>query len=175
VTPLLNGKPVHEAVRRLDVGGKHMTNYLIELLAIHEVSLTEDPWIANEVKEACCYVTDDFKRDMEKTWRSNTMDTSVVVDVQLPDYQEFFKAIVKPYEAKTTLRKSPSVPTIGNERFQVPEIVFDPGDIGMTEAGLPELIMQSIALLPEALQPAMLSDIKIVGGNAQIPGFVKRL
>jgi len=167
---------VHEAIRRLDVGGKHMTNYLIELLAIHEVSLSEDPWIANEVKEACCFVTDDFKRDMEKTWRGHKMDPSIVVDVQLPDYQEVSKPIVNEYQPKTSVvRKRVDFPTLGNERFQVPEIVFDPGDIGMTEAGLSELIMQSIAILPEGLQPAMFSNIMIVGGNARIPGFLERL
>lgn len=176
VTPLLNGKPIHEAIRRLDVGGKHLTNYLIELMAVHVVSLAEDPWIANEVKEAICQVSHDFNRDMEKTWRSNTMDPSIVVDVQLPDYQEFSKVVVMPYEPKaSTARNKIEIPTLGNERFQVPEIIFDPGNIGMTESGLPEMIMQSIASLPEALRPIMLSDILIVGGNAQIPGFINRL
>lgn len=176
VTPVIDGRPVQAAIRRLDIGGKHLTNYLAELLAIHEVSLKEDPWIANEVKEACCFISDDFKRDMEKTWRGHNMDPSLALDVQLPDYQEFSKVIVKPYEPKSQNPRSRSdVATIGNERFQVPEVLFNPGDIGMVEGGLPELIMQSVGQLPEALQHAMFANILAVGGNTLIPGFLGRL
>jgi actin-related protein 6 len=176
VTPLVNGHPVQTAVRRLDIGGKHLTNYLIELLAIHEISLKDDPWIANEVKEACCFVTDNFKRDMEKTWRGHRMDPSIVVDCQLPDYQTNFNVKVQPYEVRDQFSKNKSsITTLGNERFQVPEILFKPGDIDMTEPGIPDLIMQSISSLPEGLQPLMFGNIIVVGGNAKVPGFLDRL
>lgn len=176
VTPLLNGCTVQDAVRRLDVGGKHLTNYLSELLAIHEISLKDDPWIANEVKETACFVTDDFRRDVERTWRGHCMDPSIVVDCQLPDYQEYFKVIVRPYEAKDAMFKAKhNIATLGSERFQVPELLFTPGDIGMVEGGLAELTMQSIGLLPEGLRAGLLANILLVGGNARIPGFVDRL
>ncbi|KAF2663693.1 Actin/actin-like protein [Microthyrium microscopicum] len=176
VTPLVNGQPVQSGIRRLDIGGKHLTNYLSELLAIHEVSLKEDPWIANEVKEACCFITDDFKRDMERTWRGHNMDPTICVDVQLPDYQEFSNVVVKPFEPKAaSLRTKSDVATLGNERFQVPEILFNPGDIGMVEGGLAELVMQSVSQLPESLQHLMLANVLLVGGNALLPGFLERL
>jgi actin-related protein 6 len=177
VTPLLNGHPLQDAVRRLDVGGKHLTNYLAELLAIHELSLKEDPWIANEVKEATCFVTESFREDMEKTWRSHQMDSTIVVDVQLPDYQDYFNVIVRPYDgAKDPLYKAKSsIITLGNEQFQVPELLFTPGDIGMLEGGLPELVMQSVGVLPEGLRPGMLANIMVVGGNVKLRGFMSRL
>jgi actin-related protein 6 len=176
VTPVVKGRPIHDAVRRLDIGGKHLTNYLTELLAIHEISLKEDPWIANEVKEATCFVSDNFRRDMERTWRAHEMDPPVAVDVQLPDYQEYFKAIARPYSAKDQASKSKAnIATLGNERFQVPELLFNPNDVGMHEAGLPELVLQSVGILPEGLRPDMLANILVVGGNARIPGFVERL
>lgn len=176
VTPLINGRPVHSAIRRLDVGGKHLTNYLAELLAIHEISLKEDPWIANELKEQCCFVTNDFRTDMERTWRDNKMDPSIVVDCQLPDYQNQHKVTVTPYEAKDQLFKNKaSILTMGNERFQVPEILFNPGDIGMTEAGLAEVILQSITALPVGIQAVMFENILVIGGNAKIPGYLERL
>lgn len=176
VTPVVDGRPVHAAIRRLDVGGKHLTNYLAELLAIHEISLKEDPWIANELKEAVCYVSDDFKRDMERTWRGHRMDPSIVVDCQLPDYQEISNVVVKPYEAKDPMHKTKfNITTVGNERFQVPEILFNPSDVGMAQAGLPGLIVQSISALPEGLRPAIFENIFAVGGNSKIPGYMKRL
>jgi actin-related protein 6 len=177
VTPLLNGHPLQDAVRRLDIGGKHLSNYLAELLAIHELSLKEDPWIANEVKEATCFVSDSFQADMERTWRAHQMDPTTVVDCQLPDYQDFSKVIVKPYDGAKdpTYKAKSSIITLGNEQFQVPELLFTPGDIGMLEGGLPELVMQSIGVLPEGLRPGMLANILVVGGNATIRGFMERL
>ena len=65
--------------------------------------------------------------------------------------------------------------TLGNERFTVPELLFNPGDIGMKQAGLPDTIMQSMSGLPPGLWTAMLSNILVVGGNANLPGFVDRL
>jgi actin-related protein 6 len=153
-----------------------LTNYLAELLAIHEISLKEDPWIANELKEAVCYVSDNFKHDMERTWRGHHMDPSIVVDCQLPDYQENSNVIIKPFEAKDQLHKSKfNITTVGNERYQVPEILFNPGDVGLAQAGLPELIVQCINTLPEGLRPVMFENILAVGGNSKIPGYVKRL
>jgi actin-related protein 6 len=176
VTPLINGRPVQPAIRRLDIGGKHLTNYLAELLAIREVSLKEDPWIANQLKEKCCFVTDNLKRDIERTWRRHDMDPSIVVDCQLPDYVHSSDVIVKPYEPKDDMLKNKSnIATLGNERFQVPEILFNPGDIGMREGGLAEVILQSICSLPMSLQSVMLENVLVVGGNANIPGFIERL
>ena len=175
-TPLINGAPVQPSIRRLDIGGKHLTNYLAELLAIHEISLKEDPWIANEVKEECCFVSNDFQRDVERTWRGHQMDPSIVVDCQLPDYQHNSKVIVKSYEPRDQVFKNKSnITTVGNERFQVPEILFKPGDIGMREGGLADVVIESIFSLPTSLQPVMFENILVVGGNAKIPGFLQRL
>ena len=65
--------------------------------------------------------------------------------------------------------------TLGNERFSVPELLFNPGDIGMKQAGLPESIMQSLKSVPTALWAAMLANIYIVGGNAKLKNFAERL
>lgn len=44
---------------------------------------------------------------------------------------------------------------LANERFAVPEILFNPSDIGIQEMGIPEAIVYSIQNLPEgALIPA---------------------
>lgn len=38
-----------------------------------------------------------------------------------------------------------------NERFAVPEILFNPSDIGIQEMGIPEAIVYSIQNLPEGM------------------------
>ncbi|RYG67442.1 hypothetical protein EON77_16495 [bacterium] len=54
-------------------------------------------------------------------------------------------------------------------------MIFTPSDIGMPQAGLAEVIVQSLSTLPAGLWPAMLANVIVVGGNAKLPGFVERL
>lgn len=43
-----------------------MTNYLKELLSYRQFDLMGENYIVNSVKEACCFVTLDYERDMER-------------------------------------------------------------------------------------------------------------
>src|SRR5690606_22691014 len=70
---------------------------------------------------------------------------------------------------------SEDVMTLGNERFTVPEILFNPRDIGMKQAGISETVMQSLSVLPTGLHPSFLANVLVVGGNASIPGFIERM
>ena len=51
--------------RRIDVGGKLLTNHLKEMLSYRQLDLMGETYITNEVKERCCYVSLDYSRDME--------------------------------------------------------------------------------------------------------------
>jgi actin-related protein 6 len=92
---------------------------------------------------------------------------------------------MKPYDPELTIKKRMGLAgtgdlvdnymTLGNERFTVPELFFNPGDLGMKQAGIHEIVMQSLSKLPPGLWPVMLANILVVGGNAKIPGFVERL
>lgn len=52
---------------RLDVGGKLLTNHLKELVSFRQWNMMEETYIVNEIKEACCYVSNDYNNDMEKS------------------------------------------------------------------------------------------------------------
>lgn len=41
--------------------------------------------------------------------------------------------------------------TMNNERFTVPEILFNPSDIGMDQAGIPEAIVDAISSCDEGM------------------------
>ena len=41
---------------------------------------------------------------------------------------------------------------IGNERFTVPEILFHPSDIGINEAGVPEMLTQVANKCPKQME-----------------------
>ena len=195
VTPLYKGRPIHQAVRRLDLGGKFLTNYLKELVSIRHYNMLDETYLMNEVKEAVCFVSQDFKRDIEQVGRGNSSgrkgsvakDNAIVVDYVLPDYNAHKQGFMRPHDpsAAAKLRKLGSLAgagetieeymTLGNERFTVPELLFSPGDVGLKQEGLPGIVMQSLSGLPPGLWPVMLANILVVGGNSMMEGFMPRL
>lgn len=193
VTPIYKGQALQRAVRRLDIGGKHLTNYLKEIVSMRQYNMVDETYIMNEVKETSCFVSNDFAGDMEKTWKTGRTrqtgpEEGVVVDYVLPDPNAGKKGFMRPHDPLLHAKKkkgavsglgaevlSEDVLVLGNERFAVPEILFTPGDIGMKQAGIPEIILQSLSVLPTGLHPAFLANVLVVGGNSLIPGFMERL
>ncbi|KUJ20841.1 Actin/actin-like protein [Mollisia scopiformis] len=194
VTPLLLGRPIQPAIRRLDVGGKLLTNYLTRLLSLRQYDMRNDTYLVNEIKEATCYVSKDFKADMEQTWkgpkgdRRATYETGggIAKDYVLPDYHALTKGFVRDHDpdAATKLKEltkgkpigaSEDVLTLRNERFTVPELLFNPSDIGLRQSGIAQQILDSLSTVPMGLWPGFLANIIVVGGNANIEGFIIRL
>lgn len=188
ITPLIHGRPIHPAIRRLNVGGKHLTNYLAELISLRHFSLMDEPYTTAQIKEDCCFVSQSFKTDLEATWKGTKTPSPIVVDYVLPDYDRVHRGFTRPHDASYAAKmerlgvKQPTDPLavreevfpLGNERFVVPELLFNPGDIGIPEDGIPETVMQSLAAVPEALWQGLLGNVLLVGGNTLLEGFVER-
>ncbi|CAK7218273.1 Actin-related protein 6 [Sporothrix bragantina] len=209
VTPVLHGRPIHRAVRRLDVGGKLLTNYLTKLLSVRHYDMRHDTYIVNEMKEKACYVALNFAADLDKTWKGPRVNVGEVNDAKrrrldvfrsgsdgiakeyvLPDYHTRTAGIVRDYDATAAAARTrrggaaedlgtpalnEDVLVLRNERFTVPELLFNPADIGLQQPGLPDLVAQSVHALPVGLWPALLANVVVVGGCAELPGFVQRL
>jgi actin-related protein 6 len=192
ILPLYNGKLIQSAVRRLTVGGKLMTNYLKELSSLRHYNMMEETYLLNEIKEAVSYVvpsSQQFAKDLERTWKGRLgdkreLDSSVVVDYVLPDYENAIHGHARPHDAaKSRMRRGlqplqgprEDLLPLGNERFAVPELLFNPADIGIQEAGIPGAVMESLNGLPEALRVGLLANVVVVGGNSLIAGFIYRL
>jgi actin-related protein 6 len=62
---VLPGSIQWPSVRRLDVGGKLLTNHLKELVSFRHWDMTESTHVINQIKERCCFVSRDFARDLE--------------------------------------------------------------------------------------------------------------
>ncbi|KAI5246242.1 actin-related protein-like protein 6 [Aureobasidium subglaciale] len=186
VTPLLAGRPIHTAVRRLDIGGKHLSNYLAELISLRHFSLIDEPHIVSQIKEDACYLSSDFPADLDAAKRK---DPSIVVDYVLPDYERHHRGFTRPHDGSYKAKmerlgvRQPEDPLstreevfpLANERFVVPEMLFTPSDIAMPQSGIAETLMQSLGVLPELLWQPMLANILLVGGNTLLPGFVERV
>ncbi|TGJ81928.1 hypothetical protein E0Z10_g6826 [Xylaria hypoxylon] len=191
VTPVFQGKPIHSAVRRLDVGGKFLTNYLTRVLSLRHYDMRSETYIVNEMKEAACYVSLDFQRDLERSWKGTRGERrepyisggGVAKDYVLPDFHSRSHGVVRDYDPVQASRakrlavgeSSEDVLTLRNERFTIPELLFNPSDIGMRQPGLPDLVLQSLQCLPHGLWPGFLANILVVGGNSLFDGFIQRL
>ncbi|KEY73679.1 hypothetical protein S7711_07725 [Stachybotrys chartarum IBT 7711] len=192
ITPLLKGRPLHSAIRRLDIGGKLLTNFLTRLISVRHFDVRNDTYIVNEMKEAACYVSLDFKGDLEKSWKGTRGEkrqdyisgAGIAKDYVLPDFHARSKGILREFDpARNSKAKklaagaesAEDVLTLRNERFSVPELIFNPSDVGMRSPGIADLLYQSIQDLPIGLWPGLLANIVVVGGNTMFRGFVERL
>ncbi|KAK6532237.1 Actin- protein 6 [Arthrobotrys megalospora] len=172
--PIINGKPYQAGIRRIDVGGKVLTNYLKETFSIRQLNMMDETYIVNEIKESCCYVSGDPKRDLDICKRQKRND--IVKEYVLPDYKNLHKGLLRDVSERHHLGKDlEQTLVIGNERFMAPELLFHPGDVGYRQAGLSEVVMRSVDSVPDEYRALLLANIVLVGGNALLKGLKERL
>ena len=61
------------------------------------------------------------------------------------------------------------------ERFTVPELLFQPREAGIAQAGLAHAVAEAIAASPAPLRAGLWASIALVGGGAALPGLEARL
>ncbi|EZA48624.1 hypothetical protein DMN91_012514 [Ooceraea biroi] len=170
VVPYISNARVKEGIRRIDVGGKLLTNHLKEIISYRQLHVMDETYVINQVKEDSCFVSQDLVKDMELARRKLESNT-VAKDYVLPDYTSLRRGYLKdpePPNEQQTLR-------LTNERFAIPEILFHPSDVGIRQMGIPEAILDSIKTCNEEMWPHFLSNIILTGGNAKFPGFKDRI
>ncbi|KAL4073333.1 actin family [Scleroderma yunnanense] len=172
VVPIINHQIQWHAVKRLDVGGKLLTNQLKEVVSYRQWNMMDETHLVNHVKESCCYVSTQFSTDLE-TCRLKPKKNEIVQEYLLPNY-----AINRGGEVRKPgydVTSTDQVLVMENERFTIPELLFRPDDIGLEHSGLPGTIATSISLLPHDLQGMFWANIGLIGGNTEFPGFHERL
>lgn len=152
--------------------------------------MRNDVYIVNEMKEAACYITPDFKADLERSWKGTKGERrpeyisggGIAKDYILPDFHARSKGILCEYDParhsrarKAAGQSEEDALTLRNERFSVPELIFSPTDMGMRQPGLADLVVESLNELPIGLWPSLLANILVVGGNTLFDGFIQRL
>lgn len=242
--PLVNGMVRGQAARRVNVGGKLLTNYLKEVISYRQWNFMDEFLLVDQVKEALCFVSQDFDADLTRCQRespnmqipkqsrpravnhhnstnsnsnnsnsnhnngsnsdSNGSNDSIIKqegeamshlgnddegddsdptedDDQyeflkkffvLPDYHNVMSGFVK--RDGEAFEPHEQVLTMESERFTIPEILFNPSDIGIDQAGIVEAVGQSLNSLNEIEGELCARNIILTGGNASIPGYKER-
>uniref|UniRef100_A0A2L2YCC9 Actin-related protein 6 n=2 Tax=Parasteatoda tepidariorum TaxID=114398 RepID=A0A2L2YCC9_PARTP len=175
IIPYIKGKKLKNATRRIDVGGKILTNHLKEITSYRQLNVMDETFVMNQVKEDVCYVSTDFWNDM-KVAKLRGKQNTIVRDYVLPDYTVIRRGYVRPLEETTGKPKeNEQLIRMNNERFMVPEVLFNPSDVNIDEMGISEAIIHCIEATPEDVQPHLYKNILVTGGNASFPGFKERV
>ena len=182
VVPVINSvNAIESGIRRLDVGGKMLTNYLKEIVSYRYYNMMEESTILNRVKESTCFTSLDFKSDLNNWHRDHLRKThsKFAIGYELPSsHEDLYGHVIDDVNEAVKIQKSGDrqVLILENERFSVPEALFDPlGHLGVNQAPLPEIVNTSILASPEMYQPLMWSNIVLCGGTANLPNFKERL
>lgn len=197
--PYLDLRCRQSAIRRMNVGGKLLTNFLKEMVSYRQWNMMDEFALINAAKERLCYVSDHYDADIRGS-KSKPVTTVAlsnklsskrkpvtrrvrpsVVDLDgtplrkmyvLPDFHTIMRPYVKPDGEK--LMPHEQVLGMETERVAVPELLFNPGDIGLAQAGLPETCHQSLDCLSEVEMRLCGQNILCIGGNMHIRGLAPR-
>ncbi|KAK0572120.1 hypothetical protein LWI29_026436 [Acer saccharum] len=205
--PVFQNFTVNYAVKRIDLGGKALTNYLKELVSYRAINVMDETFIIDDVKEKLCFVSLDVSRDLQIA-RKRGKDNQLRCTYVLPDGVTYTKGFVKDPDAAqrylTLDDGSLSQPSetekdmvqiddaeerkdrkridltknefdLTNERFLVPEMIFQPADLGMNEAGLAECIVRAVNSCHPYLHSVLYESIILTGGSTLFPRFSERL
>lgn len=153
--PVYEGFAIPSAMRRIDVAGRDITEYMQTLLrkSGYVFHTSAEKEVVRNIKETLSYVALNPKQE-EKDWASTKLDQGKSADYTLPDGQKL---------------------RIGQERFRAPEILFDPEIIGLEYPGVQQIVTDSIARTDLDLRKALYSNIVLSGGSTLTKGFGDRL
>ncbi|KAH9531855.1 hypothetical protein CY35_19G059100 [Sphagnum magellanicum] len=152
VVPVVDGYSFPHLTKRLNIAGRHITSYLIDLLLRrgYAFNRTADFETAREIKEKLCYVSIDYKRECQLG-----LETTILVkQYTLPDGR-----VIK----------------VGAERFQAPEALFTPELIDMEGDGLSVAVFRCIQEMDIDNRMSLYQHIVLSGGSTMYPGLPSRL
>lgn len=152
VVPVYEGCSIPDAIKKIDLAGGDITNYLARLLTEQgfEFSDSTQMEVVREIKEKLSYITINFDDELAKCSESSELQKSY----DLPDGR---------------------VITVGNERFRCGEVIFKPHHIGSEVRNIQEVLFSAVQKCNIDIRNALYSNIVLSGGCTMFPGLAERL
>ncbi|EGC33589.1 hypothetical protein DICPUDRAFT_80660 [Dictyostelium purpureum] len=149
--PIFEGYTIPHNIKRLDIGGRDITEYLMVLLTErgYAFTTTAEREIVRDIKEKTAFICQDYYDAM-----AAPEDDSLITDYIMPDKQ---------------------VLSIGKERFRCYEALFDPSLLGKDQNGIQHLLNDTIMGCDIDIRRELYKNIVISGGTTLAPGFESRL
>lgn len=153
-TPVYEGFTLKSAIRRIDLGGKDLTEQLqFYIRKTNGISLftSSEQEIVRTIKEKAGYIALDYKTE-EMEYEEDLSD-SKMAEFVLPDGQ---------------------VVSIKKGRYRIPEILFNPSIIHSEYESISTITSQSINLVDMDLWQNLRSNFVLSGGSTMFKGFGER-
>lgn len=181
IMPFIQLKCVKPACKRVNIGGKLLTNYLKEIVSFRQFNMMDEFRLMNQIKESMCFVSPDIQSYLKRLRVSGRTPDDVGVFV-LPDYQKVMVGYALDTAAKERMMKvglqdsELQVMALDVERPGIGEVLFNPHDsnIGSGQAGLVDAAWQCLSQLSMVEMGLTAANVILTGGNAHFPGFKER-
>lgn len=150
-TPIYEGFSLKSAIRRIDLGGKDLTEQLqFYIKKTNGISLftSSEQEIVRTIKEKAGYIALDYVKE-EKEYEEDPSN-SKMTEFVLPDGQ---------------------VLSINKGKYRIPEILFNPLIIHSEYDSISTMTSQSISLVDIDLRENLRSNIVLSGGSTMFKGF----
>jgi len=152
IMPIAETCLLPHCVGRMNIAGRDITEHMVKLLTLrgYPFHKTSDFDVVREIKEKLCFISADIKADRKLANET----TAYVVPYSLPDSR-----LIK----------------VSGERFEAPEVLFNPSALGYEGEGLSEMVFQTIMKTDIDLRKKFFESIVISGGTTMFPGMSTRL
>lgn len=150
--PVYEGYWLPHATQRMNLAGRDLTRYMMRILKEQGYSFTTsaEMEITRDIKEKLAYVALDFEQELQESETSNKCEELYT----LPDGQSI---------------------RVASERFRCPEVLFNPGMLGMDIVGIHESIYNCVTKCDVDIRKDLLENILLSGGSTMLPGLEQRL
>merc|ERR1711892_1337848 len=165
LVPSYQGNAVQDATLVLKIGGKQVTEHLMNQLVNGKYSFPDDNFLLWRKKKKTKFTVSSRKeiiREMKEQYC--VISTTYAKSFADPAYPE--ESIRLP---------DGNMIVMGKETFLAPEIMFQPSLANKKSCGLSQLIYYSVLKCDESIRSELLKNITLSGGNTKFPGFEKRL
>ncbi|KAJ3359506.1 actin-2 [Allomyces macrogynus ATCC 38327] len=161
--PVYDGFAIPHAIRRIDVAGRDITQYLQVLLrkngyAFHTSAEME---VVRVIKEKTCYISQNPIKE-EKEFIAGAFASAALPGMAAKGPDEF-------------ILPDGRVIKLGAERFKAPEILFNPDLIGLEYPGMHQVIVDCIQKADLDLRRNLYSNLVLSGGTTLFKGLGDRL